>query len=80
MGYELTGPVHGRGRRWAVTGYGVEALDGRYHVPAADIWPATAVPPEWARDLYHRSGVDRDDLDAALDVARSVFARPAALP
>jgi hypothetical protein len=73
MSLEIEEPVHWRGRRWAVTAYGIEALDGTYHVPAGDIWPEGAEPPAWARDLRRRYGIDCEDLDAALKVARSVF-------
>jgi hypothetical protein len=37
MSHGLTEPVHWRGRQWAVTGYGIEALDGMYHVPFSEI-------------------------------------------
>ena len=37
MSRELTEPVHWHGREWAVTGYGIEALDGMYHVRSSDI-------------------------------------------
>ena len=77
MSHEFGEPVHWRGRQWAVTGFGIEALDGMYHVPAAEIWLEGSEPPRWVRDLRQRYGTDRDDLDAALKVARTVFAVPA---
>ncbi|MEE7448990.1 hypothetical protein MRF4_14955 [Methylobacterium radiotolerans] len=85
MGHDLTDPVHWQGRQWAVTGYGIEALDGMYHVPFAEIPDAEAERPDWLADLWNRYGTDRDDLAAALRVARSKLreakpslARPAA--
>lgn len=78
MSHELTEPVHWQGRQWAVTGYGIEALDGMYHVPFSDIPEPEAGRPEWLDDLWRRYGTDRDDLAAALLVARTV--RPGATP
>ncbi|MGU3664021.1 hypothetical protein ACLBX9_07530 [Methylobacterium sp. A49B] len=72
MSHGLTEPVHWQGRQWAVTGYGIEALDGMYHVPFSEIPDAEAGRPEWLDGLWGRYGTDRNDLDAALRVARSV--------
>jgi len=74
--HDLTDPVHWQGRQWAVTGYGIEALDGLYHVPFSEI--PDAGRPDWLESLWHRYGTDRDDLAAALQVARSI--RSAATP
>ncbi|WP_336489559.1 hypothetical protein [Methylobacterium nigriterrae] len=71
MSHELTEPVHWQGRQWAVTGYGIEALDGMYHVPFSDIPDGR---PQWLDDLCRRYGTDRDDLAAALRVAYSIQA------
>ncbi len=71
----LTEPVHWQGRQWAVTGYGIEALDGMYHVPFIDIPNAEDGRPAWLNDLCRRYGTDGDDLAAALRVARTL--RPA---
>ncbi|MBP1179892.1 hypothetical protein [Methylobacterium sp. PvR107] len=72
MTHGLTGPVHWQGRQWAVTGYGIEALDGMYHVPFSDIPEAEAEWPEWLDGLRRRYGTDRNDLDAALRIARRI--------
>ena len=78
MSRELTEPVHWHGREWAVTGYGIEALDGMYHVRSSDIWCEGDALPPWMESLYRRYGTDRDDLNAALKVARSIWPRPTA--
>ena len=72
MSHELTEPVPWQGRQWAVTGYGIEALDGMYHVPFSEIPDAEAERPEWLDGLWRRYGTDRNDLDAALRVARAL--------
>lgn len=72
MSHGLTEPVHWQGRQWAVTGYGIEALDGMYHIPFTDIPAAEAGPPEWLDRLWRRYGTDRNDLNAALRIARSL--------
>lgn len=79
MGHELTEPVHWRGRQWAVTGYGIEALDGMYHVSATAIWPGPDGTLPWLEALCRRYGTDRGDLDAALKVARTIWSAPDAL-
>lgn len=76
MGHELTEPVHWRGRQWAVTDYGIEALDGMYHVPTAEVWPSPDGTLPWLEALYRRYGTDRDDLNAALKVARTIWSAP----
>lgn len=70
MGHDLTEPVHWQVRQWAVTGYGIEALDGRHHVAAAEIRPGPDGTVPWLDALRRRYGTDHDDLDAALKVAR----------
>ncbi|AWN42798.1 hypothetical protein [Methylobacterium durans] len=76
MSHELTEPVHWQGRQWAVTGYGIEALDGMYHVPYSDIPDAADARPQWLDELCRRYGTDCDDLAAAVRVARTM--RPGA--
>jgi hypothetical protein len=73
MSYDLTEPVHWQGRQWAVTAYGIEALDGMYHVAAAEIWPGPDGTLPWFDALRRRYGTDHDDLEAALTVARSLW-------
>ncbi|MER2265309.1 hypothetical protein [Methylobacterium oxalidis] len=73
MRHELTEPVHWQGRQWAVTGYGIEALNGMYHVAAEQIWPESNGTLPWLDALCRRYGTDRDDLNAALKVARSTW-------
>ncbi len=72
MSHGLTEPVHWQGRQWAVTGFGIEALDGMYHIPFADIPPGARGQPEWLDSLRRRYGTDCNDLDAALRVARTI--------
>ncbi|MEL6060657.1 MULTISPECIES: hypothetical protein [unclassified Methylobacterium] len=74
MSHGLTEPVHGQGRQWTVTGYGVEALDGMDPIAFADIPDAEADPPEWLGALCRRYGTDGDDPTAALRVARMIGA------
>ncbi|WP_419951658.1 hypothetical protein [Methylobacterium sp.] len=80
MIHDLTEPVHWQGRQWAVTGFGIESLDGMYHVQASEIWDENGRPPGWLESLYRRYGTDRDDLRTALKVARSLWSPPSATP
>jgi hypothetical protein len=75
MSHDLTEPVHWEGRQWAVTGYGIEALDGMYHVPYSEIGDADERAMPWLEALCRRYGTNRDDLAAALKVARAIRPR-----
>ncbi|UHC17113.1 hypothetical protein LRS73_04140 [Methylobacterium currus] len=77
MSHDLGEPVHWQGRQWAVTAYGIEALDGMYHVPFSEIPGADDGPAPWLEALRRRYGTDRDDLDAALKVARGILSAAA---
>src|SRR5437016_4034553 len=63
------------GRQWAVTGFGVQAVDqrlkGAFDVAAARLWED---------DLPHRmrelAWINIDDFDRALDLARTRFPAP----
>jgi hypothetical protein len=66
----LNQPVYSRGRQWAVTGYGIEALSGLYHIP----WCNLEDEPSRQRlltELQHHYWIHRDDLKAALAACRS---------
>jgi len=73
MSQDLAQPIHWQGRQWAVTAYGIEALDGIYHVPFSEISPADDGPAPSLEALRRRYGTDRNDLDAALRVARRIL-------
>lgn len=72
MTYDLTEPVYWQGRQWAVTAYGVEALDGRYQIARSDLddEPARKRLLDQMRDHYW---VHLDDLRAALEVSASAL-------
>ncbi len=80
MSQDLAQPIHWQGRQWAVTAYGIEALDGMYHVPFSEISPADDGPAPWLEALRRRYGTDRNDLDAALRVARAVLKDASSAP
>ncbi|MEE7450221.1 hypothetical protein MRF4_21770 [Methylobacterium radiotolerans] len=78
MDHARTEPAHWRGRQWVVTGYGIEVLDGMDHVPFSDIPDVENGRPPWLESLWRRYRTDREDLAAALKVARNL--RPGATP
>jgi hypothetical protein len=67
------------GRQWAVTGFGLQAVDQRLR-GVFDI----AVDRLWDNDLVARRrgmpGVNAEDFDKALAVARTRFPEPGAAP
>ena len=70
MTNDLAEPVYWRGRQWAVTAYGVEALGGRYHIAWCELEdePAHKKLLDQMRDHYW---VHLDDLREALAVSSS---------
>jgi hypothetical protein len=51
MSEPLSEPVFWMGAQWAVTSYGIEALNGKYHIPREDLrmidWPAHMAVKNW---------------------------------
>jgi hypothetical protein len=75
---EVAEPVYWRGLQWAVTPYGVECLDGRYHIKAGDIWHDEA-GCDWLAHMRHQYWVNLDDLGQALEHARQQWPERAEL-
>lgn len=72
LGEALTEPVFWRGREWAVTGYGIEKLDGRYAIKRSDIWEAHGA---WTivNHMEEKGWVDMSDFKTALRIAKIFF-------
>jgi hypothetical protein len=65
---EKLGRVMWRGRQWAVTDYGIEALDGTYSFTAARLNEETATGG-WPEHMTEKPRVDSDDFCTAWLVA-----------
>src|ERR1700758_1536804 len=63
------------GRQWAVTGFGIQAIDqrlkGNFDIEASRLWDETAI--ERKRALGWLNG---PDFDRALEIARARFPEP----
>lgn len=73
---ELSEPVVWIGREWAVTSYGIQRRDGRYSIPASDLWDENdghGLPHQIAEK--GSSWTDFNDFMTALLVARGYFGR-----
>src|SRR6185369_4546489 len=46
-------PVYWRGRQWAVTAFGVEALNGKYRIRASDVWQ-DETGGDWLTHMRHQ--------------------------
>ena len=66
--------VHWRGRQWAVTDAGVEAVDGKYHIEASAI-RCDREGRDWIEHMRHQYWVDCEDLAEALEIARRRWAQ-----
>jgi hypothetical protein len=63
------------GRQWAVTGYGVQAVDqklkGQFDIEVSRLWE------DGLADSLHRDGwLNREDFDKALSAARARYPEP----
>jgi hypothetical protein len=67
---EPLAPIWWRGRQWAVTTYGIEALDGTYAVDACDLLRGISERDEWVCEHVARNTwVNVEDLATAWIVA-----------
>ena len=74
-GFGLVGcTAHWRGRQWAVTDTGVEALNGKYHIAIANIW-ADRDGQHWIEHMQHHYWVDIRDFKEALTIAQKRWPR-----
>lgn len=57
-----------RGKQWAVTEYGVEALNGEYPIEKSRL-----SEPDWEEHMSHKKWVDSGDFCYVLSKARAIF-------
>jgi hypothetical protein len=72
----LSKPVYWRGRQWAVTSYGIEALDGTYHIAKGREWQDEDRGYGWVHHMEEKEWVDLGDFTEALEFARKKFKTP----
>jgi hypothetical protein len=65
-------PVWWRGRQWAVTEYGIEALDGRYVIEASRLTEDIEIYGGWPAHIGKKIWVDVPDFVTAWLVALSL--------
>ena len=73
LGEEVS-PIFWRGRQWAVTEYGIEALDGRYPIEAASLRDGMG-EWSWIRQMGAKNWVDMPDFATAFAVALVLHGR-----
>jgi hypothetical protein len=62
------------GRQWAVTAYGIEALDGTYHIEADRLYEGLA-SHSWPEHIGEKIWTDNDDFVTAWLVAISLHSK-----
>lgn len=77
LGEPLATPVIWQGRQWAVTGFGIEARDGKYPIEGKRVWEENH-GHGWIEHMAEKSWVDLDDFAEALRIARGRWPKPAA--
>lgn len=66
----LSKPVYWRGSQWAVTRYGVQALDGKYDIEKKRVWEEDN-GYGWEQHMKEKGWVDMADFRQALQIARA---------
>lgn len=72
---EALGKTWWQGKRWAVTKYGLETLDGYYAIKASrlnECRPGSSHLPDWPMHMASKNWIDMDDFNTAFLVARAV--------
>ena len=70
-GDKLTRPIYWRGWQWAITAFGVEALDGTYPIKKQRLWENEG--QTWEDHMAEKEWVDRCDFNEAIAKARICF-------
>lgn len=76
-GEALAEPIYWKGRQWAVTGHGIEARDGKYHIAGSRAWEETS-GHGWIEHMEEKDWVDLPDFAEALRLARARWPRTSA--
>ena len=71
-GEALSTPIYWTGRQWAVTRYGIERRDGRYHIAGDRVWEARN-GHGWLEHMEEKPRVDLEDFAEALRLARGLW-------
>ena len=79
LGDPLYDPIHWRGRQWAVTGFGLQALDGKYSIEARRLWEEDD-GWGWEDQMGEKEWVDREDFEEGLRRAREIHSNLRAKP
>ena len=61
-------PIIHRGVQWAVTTYGVEALNGTYAIPKDRL-----TEPDWEEHMHRKTWVNKADFSTVLALARAKY-------
>lgn len=78
-GDPLYEPIHWKGRQWAVTAFGLQALDGKYTIAKARLWDDND-GHGWEDQMADKDEVDQDDFREGLRRAREVHSKMLKLP
>jgi len=73
-GEPLQEPIYWKGRQWAVTSYGIEARDGKYHIEGKRVWEDSN-GHGWVDHMEEKEWVDLPDFVEALRLARARWPR-----
>ncbi len=76
-GEALNHPIYWKGRQWAVTGFGIEARDGKYVIKGQRIWEDNS-GHGWVHQMAEKEWVDLSDFVEALRLARARWPRKSA--
>jgi len=72
LGEPLSQPIYWKGKQWAVTDFGIEALDGKYVIQKPRLWEDMD-KWGWEKQMSEKEWVDMADFKEALSIARNKF-------
>lgn len=83
MGQRLSKPIYWRGSQWAVTSYGIEALDGSYAIPKERLYEGEedddtgglSTGHTWWKHMREKEWVHMVDFGNALALAQKRWPR-----
>jgi hypothetical protein len=73
-GDPLGKPIHWQGLQWAVTGHGLQTLDGKYSIPKERLWEEED-GWGWEKQMAEKNWVDIAEFKTALAKARTIYPR-----
>jgi len=74
-GDPLEKPIYWQGLQWAVTGHGLQSLDGKYSISKGRLWEVED-GWSWEDQMAEKNWVNIAEFKTAIMEARKIYPRP----